>query len=179
MCSCCYTCICIDREFWMRSEAKSVKITIYLLAALFDRAALLQAPILERIWYHYLPYVIATCNSYGLSADVAYTLIKAYYSIDLHCVDYSFKPLLLLGKQWWSPTDIEYSVYYCSTCIQVPRFSFREKQISGLEWGSNLHTHISSVMLYQLSYQAPGSKLVGRKGIHVQVLVLGAHYIRN
>ena len=74
---------------------------------------------------------------------------------------------------------ISYSSYfqYCSTCIQVPRFSFREKKISGLEWGSNPHTHISGVMLYQLSYQALGSKLVGRKGI--QVLVLGAHYIRN
>ena len=41
----------------------------------------------------------------------------------------------------------------------------------------NPHTHISGVMLYQLSYQALGSKLVGRKGI--QVLVLGAHYIRK
>ena len=62
----------------------------------------------------------------------------------------------------------------CSTCTQALRF-FMEK-ISGLEWGSNPHTHISGVMLYQLSYQAPGSKMVGRKGI--QVLILGAHYIR-
>ena len=36
------------------------------------------------------------------------------------------------------------------------------------------NTHISSVMLY---YQALASKVVGRKGI--QVLVLGAHYIRK
>ena len=49
--------------------------------------------------------------------------------------------------------------------------------MSGLEWGSNLHTHISDLLLYQLSYQALGSKLVGRKGI--QVLALGAHYIRK
>ena len=65
----------------------------------------------------------------------------------------------------------------CSTCTQVPRFSFRKKKISGLEWGLNPHTHISGVMLYQLSYQALGSKLVRRKGI--QVLALGAHYIRK
>ena len=56
-------------------------------------------------------------------------------------------------------------------------FLSREKKISGLEWGSNPHTQISGVMLYQLSYQALGSKLVGRKGI--QVLVLGAHYTRK
>ena len=53
---------------------------------------------------------------------------------------------------------------------------FQGKQTLGLEWGSNPYTHISGVMLYQLSYQlsyqALGSKVVGRKG--VQVLVLGA-----
>ena len=39
---------------------------------------------------------------------------------------------------------------------------FSWKKVSGLEWGSNPHFHISGVMLYQLSYQAPGSKVVGR-----------------
>ena len=42
----------------------------------------------------------------------------------------------------------------CNTYVQVQDF-FREN-ISGLEWGWNPHTHISDVMLYQLSYQ--GSK---------------------
>ena len=56
-------------------------------------------------------------------------------------------------------------------------FFLGKKNLSlGIQWGSNPHTHISSVMLYQLSYQALGSKVVGRKGI--QVLVLGAHSIR-
>ena len=54
---------------------------------------------------------------------------------------------------------------------------FSGKKISGLEWGLNPHLHISGVMLYQLSYQALGSKVVGRKSI--QVLVLGAHYFRT
>ena len=39
----------------------------------------------------------------------------------------------------------------CSTCTQVPRFSFQKKKISELEWGLNPHTHISGVMLYQPS----------------------------
>ena len=66
--------------------------------------------------------------------------------------------------------------------LQVPRF-YSRKQISGLEWGSNPHTHISGVMLYQLSYmymyQALGSKVVGRIYTkRIQALVLGAHSIR-
>ena len=67
-----------------------------------------------------------------------------------------------------------HNIINCSTCIQIPRF-FPEKKTSGLEWGSNPYTHISGVMLYQLSYQALGNKVVGRKGI--QVLVLGAHFL--
>ena len=39
------------------------------------------------------------------------------------------------------------------------------------------NTHISGAIFYQLSYQVPGSKLVGRNGI--QVLILGAYYIRK
>ena len=74
------------------------------------------------------------------------------------------------------PTN-SYLITVALVATQVPRFSFRDKKISGLAWGSNPHTHISGLMLYQLSYQASGSKLVGMKGI--QVLVLGAHYIRN
>jgi hypothetical protein len=40
------------------------------------------------------------------------------------------------------------------------------KTISGLEWGSNRHTHISDVLPYQLShnillYQVPGSRVHG------------------
>ena len=66
--------------------------------------------------------------------------------------------------------------YYYSTCMQVPRFFSLEK-ISGLEWESNPHSHISGVMLYQLSYQAPWEQGGGKEGI--QVLVLGAHYIRR
>ena len=31
----------------------------------------------------------------------------------------------------------------------------------------NPHTHISGTMLYQVSYQAPGSKVVERKGIQL------------
>ena len=38
-------------------------------------------------------------------------------------------------------------------------------KISGLEWGLNPHTHISDVTLYQLNYQAPGSKMVGEEEI--------------
>ena len=54
---------------------------------------------------------------------------------------------------------------------------FPWKKISGLEWESNPHSHISGVMLYQLSYQAPWKQGGGKEGI--QVLVLGAHYIRR
>ena len=57
-----------------------------------------------------------------------------------------------------------------STCMQVPRFSFKEKTL-GLEWGSNPQPHISSVMLYQLSYQAPWEQGGGEEGIQVLVLV--------
>ena len=39
---------------------------------------------------------------------------------------------------------------------------FSGKKVSGLEWGLSPHTHISDVMLYQLSYQALGSNMVGR-----------------
>ena len=92
---------------------------------------------------------------------------------------YGTPPEVTMLSLWLSAryTSRQAMMHSYSTCIQVPGFSFREKKISGFEWGSNPHTHISGVMLYQLSYQALGSKLVGRKGI--QVLVLGAHYIRN
>ena len=62
--------------------------------------------------------------------------------------------------------------------LSSPKILFREITL-GLEWGSNPHPHISSVMLYQLSYQALAivSKAVGRKGI--QMLVLGAHSIKS
>ena len=43
--------------------------------------------------------------------------------------------------------------------------------IKQLDWIEPTHS-----MLYQLSYQTPGSKMVGRKGI--QVLILGVHYIK-
>ena len=59
--------------------------------------------------------------------------------------------------------------------MQVPR-SFSKEKILGLEWGLNPQPHISSVMLYQLSYQAPLEQGGGEEGI--QVLVLGAHYIK-
>ena len=58
-------------------------------------------------------------------------------------------------------------LYYsmCELCMPV------------VTWGeSNPHIHISGAMLYQLSYQAPGSKVVGRKSM--QVLVLGANYTK-
>ena len=45
------------------------------------------------------------------------------------------------------------------------------KKISGLEWESNPHSHISGVMLYQLSYQAPWEQGGGKEGIQVLVLV--------
>ena len=48
-----------------------------------------------------------------------------------------------------------------STCMQVPR-SFSEEKTLGLEWGSNPQPHISGMMLYQLSYQAPWEQVVGR-----------------
>ena len=63
------------------------------------------------------------------------------------------------------------SILLTVALVYKSRDLFPEKKTSGLEWGSNPHTHISSVMLYQLSYQALGSKVVGRKG--TQVLVLG------
>ena len=57
------------------------------------------------------------------------------------------------------------------------RFFYSLEKISRLEWESNPHSHISGVMLYQLSYQAPWEQGGGKEGI--QVLVLGAHYIRR
>ena len=55
---------------------------------------------------------------------------------------------------------------------------FPRKKTLGLEWGSNPQPHISGVMLYQLSYQAPWEQGGGEEGIHCQVLVRGAHYIK-
>ena len=43
---------------------------------------------------------------------------------------------------------------YCSTCIQVPTFSFREKKIPGLEWGSNSSPHT-------LRFSFPRRKILG------------------
>ena len=61
----------------------------------------------------------------------------------------------------------------CSTCIQVRRF-FHEKRSQDLSWDwTRMYTCISGVMLYQLSYLALGSKVVGRKDI--KMLVFGAH----
>ena len=57
-----------------------------------------------------------------------------------------------------------------------PQDLFWGKNTLGLEWGSNPQPHISSVMFYQLSYQAPCEQHGGEEGI--QVLVLGAHYIK-
>ena len=118
-----------------------------------------------KLWCYTIPYGIP-------NACIVWIPLKTLYSPVLA----SFTDGKLLD---FFPSSTQGSVYTkghvphcCSTCIQVPRFSFREKKISGLEWGSNPHTHISGVMLYQLSYQA-----LGRKGI--QVLVLGAHYIRK
>ena len=51
------------------------------------------------------------------------------------------------------------NIHYCSIYMYTsPKIFFLGKEISGLEWELNLHTHISGVMLYQLSYQALGSK---------------------
>ena len=61
-------------------------------------------------------------------------------------------------------------VYY----MQVPRSFSPRKKALGLVWESNQWPHISSVMLYQLSYQAPWEQGGGEEGI--QVLVLGGHY---
>ena len=71
------------------------------------------------------------------------------------------------------------TTYFSVAHVYKSQDFLSRKKISGLEWRSNPHTHISGVMLYQVSYQALESKLVGRKGI--QVLVLGAYYyyIRN
>ena len=94
-------------------------------------------------------------------------------SARLHCVRYIYVPTIVL--------------HYYSTCIHTSPeiffffffffFFFLGKKISGLEWESNPHSHISGVMLYQLSYQAPWEQGGGKEGI--QVLVLGAHYIRR
>ena len=71
-------------------------------------------------------------------------------------------------------SSIIYIIHSCSTCIQVQRCSFLAKKISGLEWGSNPHTHISGMMLYQLSYQAFGSRVVGGK-LKVSLIGRAAH----
>ena len=95
--------------------------------------------------------------------------------------------LNVLNTPGWRCCHLWHSATCCSHQAQLIKGSltvalvyksqdfFREKT-SGLEWESNPHTHISGVMLYQLSYQALGSKVVGRKGI--QVLVLGAHFLK-
>ena len=73
------------------------------------------------------------------------------------------------------PKNQQLIILSSSTCMQVPRFFSRKKTL-GLEWGSNPQPHISGVMLYQLSYQAPWEECSEEEGI--QVLVLGAHYIK-
>ena len=61
--------------------------------------------------------------------------------------------------------------------MQIPK-SFSEEKTPGLEWRSNPQPHISGVMLYQLlSYRAPWEQGGREEGI--QVLVLGAHYIKD
>ena len=52
----------------------------------------------------------------------------------------------------------------------------KKQKTLGLEWKLNPQPHISGVMLYQLSYQAFWEQGCGEEGI--QVLVLGAHYIK-
>ena len=46
----------------------------------------------------------------------------------------------------------------CKSQHLLPR-----KKTLGHEWGLNPQPHISGVMLYQLSYQAPWEQVVGRK----------------
>ena len=59
--------------------------------------------------------------------------------------------------------------------MQVPRSFSKEKNL-GLKWELNPQPHISSAVLYQLSYQAPWEQ--GGEEEDIQVLVLGAHYIK-